>query len=289
MTLVVAWIRNAREDRAPAELVVSSDSRLRFGAEWDCCPKVFGLPRSDALIAFAGDTYYAYPLLLQFLNALATHEPSRRRLVDVAEVRRHMIELFNQMWEAIGDLPAAHVFPDHPQTYFLFAGFSWREDRFRIWRVSFNPGLNRFQHTAAENLSEMPEDQTVYFAGDAVYEARQRLNTKLEASGRASGGGLDMEPFEVLRDMIREKAHAAIGGAPQLAKVYRHLNSQFLGVPWPNERGPITLNGRRALDFEAFAVPVIDIENPSAPPRFRAPAGESVGSRRARRRKEAGG
>ena len=47
MTLVAAWIRQ-RSERD--ELIVASDSRLSFGARWDCCPKVFPLAREDSVL-----------------------------------------------------------------------------------------------------------------------------------------------------------------------------------------------------------------------------------------------
>jgi hypothetical protein len=39
-----------------------------------------------------------------------------------------------------------------------------------------------------------------------------------------------MGPFEVLRDVIREARCDSVGGPPQVAKVYRHLNTQFFAV-----------------------------------------------------------
>ena len=53
MTLTVAWERTTPTG---SELVFASDSRLRLGGTWDASPKIFGLPRTDALMAFAGDT-----------------------------------------------------------------------------------------------------------------------------------------------------------------------------------------------------------------------------------------
>ena len=62
MTISIAWVRNVG---ATKELVVASDSRLSFGCRWDCCPKVLALPRGDAAMCFAGNTMYAYPVMLQ--------------------------------------------------------------------------------------------------------------------------------------------------------------------------------------------------------------------------------
>lgn len=48
-----------------------------------------------------------------------------------------------------------------------------------------------------------------------------------------------MEPFEVLRDMLREKnevKYPLIGGSPQLIKIYKHLNRTPIAVKWQIER-----------------------------------------------------
>jgi hypothetical protein len=74
-----------------------------------------------------------------------------------------------------------------------------------------------------------------------------------------------MEPFEVLRDMIREGIDPAIGGPPQVVKVYRHLNASPFGVYWPSRtNGRITLLGRPLLDYERFAGLVLDPDDCSA-------------------------
>lgn len=57
MTLVATWTRTTRTGR---ELWVMSDSRLSGGKFWDYGPKIFGIGRSDAVIAFAGDTSWTY-------------------------------------------------------------------------------------------------------------------------------------------------------------------------------------------------------------------------------------
>jgi hypothetical protein len=67
MTLTAAWVRNLTESE---ELVVATDSRLRFGREWDCCPKLFTPPRSDAVISFAHNTAFAYPMIQQVRMAI---------------------------------------------------------------------------------------------------------------------------------------------------------------------------------------------------------------------------
>jgi hypothetical protein len=88
----------------------------------------------------------------------------------------------------------------------------------------------------------------------------------LQARNKLAGSGFDMEPFEVLRDMIRERVDHRIGGAPQVAKVYRYMRTQNFAVNWPDADGPPHALGRPPLPYEQFDLPVI---NPDKPPFFR--------------------
>ena len=66
----------------------------------------------------------------------------------------------------------------------------------------------------------------------------------------------NMEPFEVIRDLLRgADAHASIGGAPQGVKIYQYLSSAYLGVFWPKVRkGRLFLSGRPLLDYERATI-----------------------------------
>jgi hypothetical protein len=76
-----------------------------------------------------------------------------------------------------------------------------------------------------------------------------------------------MEPFEVLVEMLRADRHETIGGPPQLAKIYRHMNAQLFAVTWPSGDGVPTLAGRELLSYEELNVPVLDPDHPTTLPR----------------------
>ncbi|HTG17396.1 MAG TPA: hypothetical protein VK747_19250 [Blastocatellia bacterium] len=94
MTLLAAWIR---KEKSTEELVIATDSRLRFGAAWDCCPKILMLPRSDAVLCFAGDTMYAYPIMLQIRNAIEMYGKARSRAMDITDLRGHVLRIIEDM------------------------------------------------------------------------------------------------------------------------------------------------------------------------------------------------
>ncbi|UGS36761.1 hypothetical protein DSM104329_03171 [Capillimicrobium parvum] len=249
------------------ELVFASDSRLSGGQRWDGCPKILTLPRSDALMSFAGETQAAYPMMLQLANSIAFYPPSQERRLDLAHLGGHSLRLFNQMRGLIdGPFAVGQTEPDPPRAVFLLGGYSWRYRAFFTWKLEFAEGEFRYRRVVRGRQSE--RGWHFHFAGDtdAVELARNRLFELLRAPGRerVQADGLDMEPFEVLRDVIREARFDSVGGPPQVAKVYRHLNTQFFAVEWQNVA---TIAGRPALSYEQAFIPRLDADRPDLQPR----------------------
>lgn len=96
MTLIAAWVRHHNKAK---ELYVASDSRLNGGQTWDIGTKVLDLGRGDAVIAFAGRTANAYPLMLQLQTAVKMHTKLRTRAYDLTELKGHVLRIFNDMWQ----------------------------------------------------------------------------------------------------------------------------------------------------------------------------------------------
>jgi len=259
MTLSVAWIRTVGSVQ---ELLFASDSRLRAGQSWDCCPKIMTLPRTDCLISFAGETDYAYPLMIQMARAIEFYPASFNRRVDISVVKNRAISVFNQMRDLIHDFPAFQTTADDPQTGFIFGGYSWREQQFRIWKLRYWPQNDSFGFHSIPNWPGQSGTKVIAFVGDEIREAHARLVALLRQREKLQSGDFDMEPFEVLRDMIRSPVYTSIGGAPQVAKVYRYLQTQYFAVRWPTGQDVPHILGRPALYYERLGAPSID---PGAP------------------------
>lgn len=253
MTLSIAWVRNVADTQ---ELVVASDSRLRFGCAWDCCPKIVMLPRSDALVCFAGDTMHTYPMILQMRTAISMYPKSRTRSLDFADMRHHVLEIFNDMRTYIHDLPKGKSEPDIPDALFILGGYSWKKNRFAIWTLHYGRSIKKFTFRPASPWKGGDGKKVLALAGDYTEDAKLRIRELLKQRRKLSIGGFDMEPFEVLRDMLREgdatpEKYPLIGGPPQLARVYRHMNALPYAVYWPNKQeGSISVLGRILLDYE---------------------------------------
>jgi hypothetical protein len=69
-----------------------------------------------------------------------------------------------------------------------------------------------------------------------------------------------MEPFEVVRDLIRTAApEATIAGAPQLVSVSQHMNARHTAIYWPTKTtGNVFLGGRQIFDFEQIENWILD-------------------------------
>jgi hypothetical protein len=256
MTITLAWIRKVD---TVEELVVASDSRLAFGCRWDCCPKILALPRNDAVICFAGDTMYAYPVMLQAIAAVSQHPRLLSRGMDLHDLKGHLLRVLNGMTSLVHDLPAG--IDASPDTTFLFGGWSWKEGAFKVWLLHFDQEIKRFTFRPTSHWQGSNGHKLFAFTGDYEVEYKAKLIDLLRKKGKLDGGGFDMEPLEVLRDMLRAGTFDTIGGAPQVMKVYKYSSCMPYAVFWPDrETNEVNLLGRPLLHYEQSEYLVLDLD-----------------------------
>jgi hypothetical protein len=276
VTIAFAWIRTLRDCE---ELVFASDSRLSGdGRTFDGCPKILTMPRTDCVIAFAGYTGDAFPLMLQLGLAVDSHAPARRGSLDITVLKSHALKIFDEMATQIES-----SFPEllGPAATLLFGGYSWVKKQFELWTIQYKNATQRFEAQRAPwMVYSLGEKRVVIrrrpregqhipigriaIAGDQATEGERTLASLLEARRQFKSNsvpkGLDMEPFEAVRDMLRDPNRArTIGGAPQVVKVYQYMSSAPLAVYWPKRlHGRIVLQGRPTLGYERIDRFVID-------------------------------
>ena len=279
MTLTIAWIRDVGDFE---ELVFCSDSRLRFGCAWDSCQKIFPLPRGDCAIAFAGETHFAYPFINTAINAVTYHRGSNRRQVDLFTAKSILLNAINAMLAEIRDLPKGQSQFDEPNLRLAFGGYCWKKKKFAIWKFEFNSGEREFRVREVRGWKHLGRKRVLLVLGDpnaspssvkravrigatAVTDdedveamAKKELVNLLEERGAKNSTGLDMEPFEILKSIIKSKKSPHIGGAPQLVKVYQHLNAQAFGIRWPGRGGRVAVLGRLLPHGEKMHVPILN-------------------------------
>ena len=281
MTISIAWVRTVNSCE---ELIFASDSRLSGdGTIMDYCPKIIGLPRSDCAIMFAGTTGRAYALMHQLSNAISAFAPLESRAMDLREVRTHALKIFSAISNSI-ETPIKEL--ENPDVAFIFGGYSWVFKSFDIWNIAYDHKLKKMIAMPAKYAITNPQAKKLFigshntaflssntnlgkicFGGDQADEARKRFISHMtrkfsENPNMLKNSKLDWEPFEVLRDMLKDpnKAHT-IGGAPQIIKIYQHMNTMPLAVYWPRKsEGQIFLNGRPVFDYENIDNWIIDPE-----------------------------
>lgn len=248
MTLCIAWTRALpRND----ELVFATDSRLRSLGAWNCGPKIAVFSRTDCAICFQGDTTYAYPMMLQLQMAVDNFPKAVNRTQDLVHFKGHILDILNDMLRYKDNY-------EIPETSFLFGGYSWEKEEFLLWQIHYDSHVKIFTHRPIHFWDGVDGKIKVSFIGDYTDEAKAKLIDLLKSRGKFPEGSLDMEPFEILRDMLREERDL-IGGAPQLLKIYRHMNRTPIAVRWKIDgNNSVTLLGRPLLEYEKASFPVMD-------------------------------
>lgn len=250
MTLCTAWIRKVDKKE---ELIFATDSCLSSGERWKYGVKLFELPRKDCLICFAGNTQRTYPLILNLISSIKFDEHLSNPHTDISEVLEYLTELFTKICNSITNygnqsferaLGVEETNPSIADFNFIFGGWSWKSNGFKLWTLNYKFEVKAFLPTSIE------DDRMVHvFIGDAVERATEMLENEIASSGKVLGREFDMEPFKVLLKAIREPELDSIDGAIQIAKIYPPGYTEFFGVMWPSINGKKTFLGKE-VSFE---------------------------------------
>ncbi|HET9769036.1 MAG TPA: hypothetical protein VFS60_19475 [Thermoanaerobaculia bacterium] len=260
MTLLAAWIR---ESGSSIQLNLAADSRLSFGARWDCCPKIVPLIRNDSALAFCGATLFAYPMLLQLSNAIRNYPKAESRELDIAKLRPHFLKTIDSMRSQVTNLPQGEHGIDTTDFKILLAGWSSKMGQFKAWSLHFDAATGAFGHRAMSfHQKHFAGTKPFLFMGDRVREAYHLLREKLKERGKLTKGGLDMEPLEILVDMCESDQYPEIGGPPQLVRIYSYASVLPINVLWPrNHSRYVAYFGRPLLSYEGSKYACLDLNN----------------------------
>ncbi len=261
MTIAASWVRKVNNCE---ELVFISDSRLCGGHRWDECPKLTTLPGNNCVLAFAGDTSYAYPMMMQIRQAMSGYCRIETRSMDITDINGHVLKHANHLMSSIYDLADPDYVPDNE---FIFGGYSWIEKRFRIWRYYYDKGEKTLAKDGKPHRIISNIGGQFVAIGDKREEFKKELRLLLEEKygpdiNQLGELHLDMEPFEALCRMLKKASRAdTIGGAPQMIKAYQYMNSCPVGVYWPKKVDDFsnrTLLGRKMFNYEDTSYWFID-------------------------------
>jgi hypothetical protein len=219
-------------------------------------------------------------MMLQLDLAIGAYEPARRGGLDITSLRKHALKVLDRTAQEIRSSPKMSQKQSIvPEATFLFGGYSWIKKTFQMWTIAFDveggcftaqPAhsiryhlkANQFVYSASKYLNTPETTAKIAFAGDQATEGRSRLAALLNSKYSAAGHfkGLNWEPFEVIRDMLRDPKHSeTIGGAPQIVKVYQYFQAAPLAVYWPSRAsGKVVLQGRPCLGYERIDRWILD-------------------------------
>lgn len=222
MTLCVSWIRKVNNSE---ELIFATDSCLSGGERWHSGVKLFELPRKDCLISFAGETNRTYPLILNLISSIKFDEHLSNSHTDLTEVLDYLTNLFTNLCNSIHDYGTADFQDVLGEFSFLFGGWSWKQNRFKLWKLKYKFETEAFVH---DGIGE--EGMFFGFIGDELVIAEQKLTEEMTNNRRILARDFDMEPFQVLLSMIRNDDYTTIDGAIQFAKIHPPGTTEFFGV-----------------------------------------------------------
>jgi hypothetical protein len=232
MTLCIAW---KRQTRSGQELIFATDSCLSGGERWENGVKLFELPRKDCLICFSGTTSRTYPLILNLINSLRFDKHAVNPNFDINDLVFYIATLFTDLLKQVKGKTFDDVMQED-QFDFLFGGWSWRENNFKLWKIEYVSDMRSFQPiTDYDNLMYS-------MIGDNLEEAKEKLMQEYVRSGNMMKGYLDTEPLKVLVAIIRDSEFSYISGAVQFAKIYPPGVTEFFGVYHPS-----VMNGKKTF------------------------------------------
>jgi hypothetical protein len=148
---------------------------------------------------------------------------------------------------------------------------------FFIYPIHYNRITNTFRayrHRKKLKQLRLPKGEKCIVIGNYTIEFLAELQKLIKGRKLQS---LNYEPLEILGNMLQtpksvdrrsdakfyldfEKA-GAIGGAPQVIKIYRHANCRPIAIRWPDSDGTshVTVFGRLLFDYEKTLHPIYDI------------------------------
>jgi hypothetical protein len=149
--------------------------------------------------------------------------------------------------------------------------------QFFIYPIQYSKQFKRFnvvRNSKRKKRFTLPNGEMCICIGNYTYEFLDFLSEITKDRKY-----LDYKPLEALCSMLanprftdrrREPdfwdirdGRGAIGGAPQVIKVYEHANTLPIAIRWPNGDGiyATTLLGRPLFDWEKTFTPIYDPEN----------------------------
>ena len=196
---------------------------------------------------------------------------SRTRAADVSDLPFKITDLITNLI-ASWDLPDSEKKEELATTKILFAGWSWKHQKFDIGVFDYRESKYKFlQRQLRLGHPWYEKSRSLLFIGDYEDEYLDALRSTLtKRHGQQKREvrkyiDFDYEPVEALHALLNDgdtpKDRPAIGGAPQLLKIYSHCNCVPIVIRVKEDAH--FLLGRRLFTWEKTEYPVLDLSGNS--------------------------
>jgi hypothetical protein len=250
MTISLCW---RRKFQGVDEIVFASDSRLSAGYRWDCAQKIFPIEGPNFCISFAGDADFGFPVLFQFQCMVRNYRRYANGAAPLSEMTKDFLAIVNQMAGLVDDRKLAQF----TKTSFLVGGYDFNTGRAYQRVIVYNGVKSCYVREDFGGLRSGGKGFTVGFIGDeraAYFELLGRLIHDQQTE-------LNFQPLEALLGILQSQGRSsAIGGTPQVVKVYRHRNYLPFAVRQQRDGEQVHLFGRPLLPYERTFYPVISLD-----------------------------
>ena len=252
MTIVIGWIRKKNQLN---EVCLASDSCFTGGQEFLAAPKLFPLNRGDVAIGCAGVTTYSFPIIAHIVQAVNFNYGTQTRAIDISEFVHYIVDIANKILQ---EEKCKQDFMEGPECQLIVAGFSWKLHKPYFKLIEYDRQLKRMVLSKVHNFSGTP----VAVIGDLDYrKIYSLLESKIDIHEKTTME-LDLEPMDVILDLIDNTHYTGIGGRLQLLKIYPHLNTIPIGIlRRKSGKEEISVFGRPLLNYETFPYPIYDLDN----------------------------
>ena len=198
-------------------------------------------------------------MILSLMNAIRYDKHAANPNFDVNDFMVYITSLFTEIIKQIKidrqNTTYEDVLKEDPDFKFLFGGWSWKENKFKLWGIEYSYDAHGF-------VPKTDYDNLVFsMIGDELEAAREILQSEILSNKAVLRGSLDMEPLKVLVQIIRSTnaEFDTISGPVQLAKIYPPGQTEFFGVYHPSAvNGKRTFLGRDVSQTNNPAVRFID-------------------------------
>lgn len=227
MTLCVAWLRKTN-DKSEEELVLATDSCLSGGERWNTGIKLFDFQRKDCLIAFAGETYRAYPLIMNAIHLIKTNPNLANPYTSLETIKDELCNLFTELTNGIYNHGTQQIESLKSEAKFIFGGWDYLTQSFLLWNIYY---VHKVQNSLTNQYTLMMP--IPHFLWVIQKKKRYHYFIKIRSISKTENINLDMEPFQTLRDIIINEINDSVAGSIQLQKytVLALMNfSVFIGL-----------------------------------------------------------